>query len=216
MLRSSYPVALVLAVLASTSHAAQIECTEDGGQLVRTSAPIVWVSTDEGVFAVTEDPGNVPAETLAEADAVLTPDDFCAQGWILPAPHPGDPMPGPAPDVAPPKPLGNRIGRVNLRPVADRFEIEFEPGGDEQNETEEESIETEGEEAAPPADAPVVVVEAADEPTPTPATPAPEGVGRHTTARGCSAVQPSGGGSGAWFGFLISLVPLLRRRRGGR
>ena len=198
---------LGLLFAASSATAAGIECSADGGRIVDSQAAAVWVAMGDVPGAITDDP-ETQAAMAASGVPVMSPDDFCMYGWVLPAPHPGDPEPAPSPTVgvrpAKPRPVNPVIRTLPVNigsPVSASAPSDSNPAG----------VSTTAAASEPNPAGVVVVVPAADEPTPTPATPAPVLETRSHQIEGCSAAGATS--SALWSALLLAG---LRRRRGGR
>lgn len=207
-------VLLAVGVPAGATWAAGVECGPMGGRIVQSQSLVVYVASPEGPLAVTDDP-ETEAALLAAGDVpVLNPDEICMQGWILPAPHPGEPIPSPGPGVvAPVLPPRPTLGVTpNFTPQVASSQSTTRPDSTSSTSTVEGTTSA-AERAADVAEAEPVVVPAADEPTPTPAEPAARNEVR-SLPDGCSTSGRQSGGSAALWG-LLGLAG-LRRRRGGR
>jgi uncharacterized protein (TIGR03382 family) len=194
------------------ASAAGIECDETGGRIVDSHAAVVWVALDDAPVPVTDDPEAQAALVAQTGAPVMTPDDICMQGWVLPAPHPVDPMPTPGVPPVGGRPVSPRPVALPTRLTAVDFagaDVKTAAGtSDGADDGERASAETEGTEGVADT-SPSVVIAASDEPTPTPATPAPSL--QVKSVDGCSTTGSAAGGL-----WALLLLAGLRRRRGGR
>jgi MYXO-CTERM domain-containing protein len=213
-------VLLAALLWASTSGATGIECFNGEGRIVGTAAPIVFVEGEDGRVAVSDDPeliGTAPETLPTDVPVVVSPDDVCATGWVLPAPHPGDPLPGPAPVLGAPKPRPSAAG--GARPLAGTISLGTaavtEDGTAPTGASTEASSsggsapiakEDEGDDLA--------FVVATEEPTPTPAMP-PARQANSASTGSCQSVGAAGG-HGLFGLLLLGLAAAGRKRRGGR
>lgn len=194
------------------ASAAGIVCDETGGRIVDSQAAVVWVALEGAPVPVTDDPEAQAALAAQTGAPVLTPDDLCMQGWVLPAPHPGEPVPSlPVPPVGgrpiPPRPvtLQTHLSAVDFAGA----DVKTETSAGETTDGATDDTAAPEEPSAAADTSTTVIIAAADEPTPTPATPAPSL--QVKSVDGCSA---TGGTSGGLWALL--LLAGLRRRRGGR
>jgi uncharacterized protein (TIGR03382 family) len=194
------------------ASAAGIECDETGGRIVDSHAAVVWVALKDAPVPVTDDPEAQAALAAQTGGPVMTPDDICMQGWVLPAPHPVDPMPTPGVPPVGGRPVPPRGVTLQTHLTAVDFagaDVKAATGAGKS--TADGSDETAGsDETEGVADtSPSVIIAASDEPTPTPATPAPSL--QVKSVDGCSTTGGSAGGL-----WALLLMAGLRRRRGGR
>jgi hypothetical protein len=204
----------------ASAGATGIECLGGLGRIVESAAPVVYVTTADGIVAVSDDPeliGTTPEGLPPERPAVMSPDEICTAGWVLPAPHPVDPVPGPVPEVGAPRPRpSTSVG--GTRPLAGPLTLGTATVSD--------GVETDtgrdADDADPPAEEPsaeapphVTVVVASEEPTPTPAQPAPLRTNGRPQAASCRA-SGAGTGHGLLGLALLCLAASGRKRRGAR
>jgi MYXO-CTERM domain-containing protein len=200
---------------ASTAQASGIECLGETGRIVGTRAAVVFIDVGGERLAVSDDPEHIgeQAEGLpADAPSIVDPDEVCAAGWVLPAPHPGDPLPGPVPTLGAPKP--RPAAAVGNRPIAGSLALETAALTEGENGT---PTDTEGDAASAETDKPeeaspgVRFIAAAEEPTPTPAMP----TARPATnaARSASCRAAGAGDAHGLLGVMLIGLALLRRKR---
>jgi uncharacterized protein (TIGR03382 family) len=195
------------------ASAAGIECGENGGRIVDSHAAVVWVALEGAPIPVTDDPEAQAALAAQTGAPVLSPDDLCLQGWVLPAPHPVEPVPTPQVPPMGGRPIAPRPvtlnGPVNGVDFAGA-DVHAATGKGADSAGDEVPDAEDGDDAEGIADTtPSVIIAASDEPTPTPATPAPSL--QVKSAGGCSTTNaPS---VGLW---ALLLLGGLRRRRGER
>jgi len=213
-------VLLTALLWTSTSQAAGIECFNGEGRIVGTAAPIVFVEGEDGRRAVSDDPdlvGTAPESLPLDVPVIISPDEVCATGWVLPAPHPGEPLPGPAPVLGAPKPRPSATG--GPRPPADTISLGTAAVTD--NATSSTGASAEESSSAPANSAKdedegddLAFVVATEEPTPTPAMP-PARRANSLSSASCQSVGAADG-HGLVGLLLFGLAAASRKRRGGR